>query len=605
MEGNTNAPINPTSPIETPLLKIDPYENTKYTEEQHAAATTIQRSLRDSPRFSSNSPDKLKYTESPVGMKPSYSTTSVTSSKGNNRKSKRKKKKKSPKKSKRGSPSYDSGTGSSDYSEESSSYTESSSYSDSSSYSGTSSSGSDYRGNGSRRRRKKSRSHRHSRSKLRKSASRSRKYKKYKKRHKRSRSRSRRSLHGSEDDYSDSSYDDEYSRRDSSRKTRSRKPNRPRGDKKKHGGKHRGRKLRKNGDTNQSSNEIVDKKTLRKLNQEKRHAAMRKIQAVARMWLARRKWLGLSTEILFGWRKAGLMIVDDLVEEVVVDGLIPDVLIEIFSHAGGRGDPFATNPMEDRVAWGIYNLLVDEVVEDITTVTVKKEVRKFVTSYLEVKEETKNQFDPIEQCSQIVLNDSLTEFVNDIVKESVSSMVSEYLFLQNYEEFLHASLDPILSEVVFDSIYDFNIETYVDVMLNDFFRETCTEIAQESMVELKDIIHQERLATQYSIISKTSERIVETMTLRMLALTLATNGETIIMKDRMSRLLDTMVIRGIYSKLTRVERVEKELQQNVILRHLHQELTANIGIDILLGDLKQQLIMDEARIDSEELKEYK
>ena len=39
--------------------------------------------------------------------------------------------------------------------------------------------------------------------------------------------------------------------------------------------------------------------------------------------------------------------------------------------------------------------------------------------------------------------------------------------------------------------------------------------------------------------------------------------------------------------------------------YLHQELTANIGIDILLGDLKQQLILDEARIDSEELKEYK
>ena len=184
------------------------------------------------------------------------------------------------------------------------------------------------------------------------------------------------------------------------------------------------------------------------------------------------------------------------------------------------------------------------------------------------------------------------------------SLANLHLFLQNYEEFLHASLDPILKEVVYDSIYDFNIETYVEGMLDDFFRETCTEIAKESMVELKDIIHQERLATQYSIISKTSARIVETMTLRMLALTLATNGETIIMKDRMSRLLDTMVIRGIYSKLTRVERVEKGLQENVVLRHLHQELTANIGIDVLLGDLKQQLAIDEARIDAEEMKRY-
>ena len=600
---------NPPSTMATNINLKQPsakYEQKLYNDEHLAAAITIQNGIRDSPRFSpthdnnNNNNNQFQVTESTVGVKPSYSTSTIGSNKSRRRK--KHNKKSSKRKSKRGSPSYDSGSG--EYSDESSSYSESSSsYSESSSYSDASSD-SDYR----RRRKKKSkRRGRHhsssSRSRLKKSSSRSRR-KKYKKSHKKSSSRSRRSLrYNSEDSYSSGEEDDdEYSR--NNHKTKSRKPKRPHGGKKAHGGKYHGRKVRKNGDMDQSSTEITDRKTLRKLNQEKRNAAVRKIQALARMWLARKQWLGLSTEILFGWRKAGLMIVDDLVEEVVVDGLIPDVLIEIFSHAGGRGDPFATNPMEDRVAWGVYNMLVDEVVEDLTTVVVKKEVRSFVTSYLQVKEERKDQYDPIEQCSRIVLTDSLTEFVNEIVKESVSSMVSEYLFLQNYEEFLHASLDPILKEVVYDSIYDFNIETYVEGMLDDFFRETCTEIAKESMVELKDIIHQERLATQYSIISKTSERIVETMTLRMLALTLATNGETIIMKDRMSRLLDTMVIRGIYSKLTRVERVEKGLQENVVLRHLHQELTANIGIDVLLGDLKQQLAIDEARIDAEEMKRY-
>ena len=59
--------------------------------------------------------------------------------------------------------------------------------------------------------------------------------------------------------------------------------------------------------------------------------------------------------------------------------------------------------------------------------------------------------------------------------------------MQNYEEFLHG-ISPILKEVVYDSVYDFNIETYVDGMLDDFFSETSTEIAKESMLELKDII---------------------------------------------------------------------------------------------------------------------
>ena len=40
------------------------------------------------------------------------------------------------------------------------------------------------------------------------------------------------------------------------------------------------------------------------------------------------------------------------------------------------------------------------------------------------------------------------------------------------------SIRSILKEVVYDSVYDFNIETYVDGMLDDFFSETSTEIAK-------------------------------------------------------------------------------------------------------------------------------
>ena len=42
-------------------------------------------------------------------------------------------------------------------------------------------------------------------------------------------------------------------------------------------------------------------------------------------------------------------------------------------------------------------MLVDEVVEDMAIVIVKKEIRGFVSHYLRAKEESKNQFDPVEQ----------------------------------------------------------------------------------------------------------------------------------------------------------------------------------------------------------------
>ena len=233
---------------------------------------------------------------------------------------------------------------------------------------------------------------------------------------------------------------------------------------------------------------------------------------------------------------------------------------------------------------------------------MKKRVRAFVNEYLQKKEENLSHFDPVKSCSFIIIDDCLTEFINEIVKESVGTMVSEYLFLQNYEEFLHAALEPIITGVVHSAQYELGIvDDFVDFMLEEFVLETCKDVAAEAHEELKDVIFREREAKQFAIISKASERLMETMSLRFLSLSLGTNGETIIIKDRMERLLDTLIIRAIYSKLRRVKDAEKEMKTNAILRHMHQELTTNIGFEFLLGKLKEELSLQETIIDRKEL----
>ena len=138
----------------------------------------------------------------------------------------------------------------------------------------------------------------------------------------------------------------------------------------------------------------------------------------------------------------------------------------------------------------------------------------------------------------------------------------------------------------------------------NFLAKPARVIAKESMLELKDIIHQERLATQFSIISASSERIVETMTLRMLALSLATNGETIIMKDRMSRLLryndNPRNIQQAGQSRARRERIAREYYFASFAPGIDSQHWCNI----LLADLKKHLAADEARIDAEELRSY-
>lgn len=548
--------------------------------EHHAAAAKIQSSYkRNSPRMR----ERAEKTGSSMAMsratnpQQTLSTVSLASSGGRSRRS-RSSKKKSKKSSRRRRAS------SSEYTESSSGYSSESSrssdYSDGSNSSYTSSDSD-----------RRSHRHRHGRSSRRRGRSSS-----YRRRSRSSKRRSRRSHNSSDSDYSsDNRHRRRHRRRD--RHRRNRKPRRPEEGHRRLGKSNEHRKLRASDDASGGGGHSAIKMSI----EERRNQAATRIQAAARMWMQGKKWLGLTMEIMFGWRKAGNFIVNDLIDEVVVDGFIPDVLIEIFSHAGGRGDPFETNPEEERVAWDIYSTIVDEVVEDLSRAVVKKEIAAFVNSYLQQKEELNNQFDPVEASANLVLEDCITEYMNDIVKESVAAMVSEYLFLQNYEEFLHAALDPIMKEIVFVAQEDIEIEDYVDEMMEDLLSETCANVATESMEELKDVIHQERTRTQFAIISKATTRLIETMTLRMLSLSLATNGETIIIKDRLQRLLDTMVIRASYSKLRRMDHLNREFKENIILRHFHQELTAQVGIDYLLKQLKEELTKSEARIDIEEL----
>ena len=79
-------------------------------------------------------------------------------------------------------------------------------------------------------------------------------------------------------------------------------------------------------------------------------------------------------------------------------------------------------------------------------------------------------------------------------------MVSEYLFLQNYEEFLHAALEPIITGVVHSAQYELGIDDFVD-FTEEFVLETCS-VAAEAHEELKDVIFREREAKQFAIISK-------------------------------------------------------------------------------------------------------
>jgi hypothetical protein len=81
---------------------------------------------------------------------------------------------------------------------------------------------------------------------------------------------------------------------------------------------------------------------------------------------------------------------------------------------------------------------------------------------------------------------------------------------------------------------------------------------------------------------------------------MATNAESILMRDYMNRLASGMLVRTIFTKLQRVQQHDNEMTHNRPMRHFHQEITSRIAIRQMLSLLPEQLDKDESEIDDRE-----
>jgi hypothetical protein len=275
---------------------------------------------------------------------------------------------------------------------------------------------------------------------------------------------------------------------------------------------------------------------------EKMNQAATKIQAFVRTRLALMNWEKTMYPSLMRWHQQTLLVADRLVAELLEDEVIPDVLIEIFSHAGDENDPFAPNPEEDRHVWSVWVEIVNEVVADLGDGLCRQVIQSFVNGYLQVRREAEQVSpDPV----AIVIEDLAGEVSDDVVKkvvgECINEMVQSYLRQQTADDFLNTTLQPLIAEVAHLAMDDLEVENIVGNMVEEYILSTSQEVASESFLEMEDTIFGERQRRQYSEVAEAAQRIFDNASLRMLVRTMATNAESILMRDYMNRLASGML----------------------------------------------------------------
>jgi len=335
------------------------------------------------------------------------------------------------------------------------------------------------------------------------------------------------------------------------------------------------------------------------------------------------------------------VVADNLVSELLEDEVIPDVLIDIFSHAGDVDDPFAPNPEEDRQVWSLWVEIVNEVVAELGDGICRQVIQSFVNGYLQTRREAEQiSPDPVAVVIEDIAGEVADDAAKKIVGECINEMVQSYLRQQTADDFLNTTLQPLIAEVAHLAMDDLEVDNIVADMVEEYILATSQEVASESFLEMKDTIFDERQRRQYSEVAEAAQRIFDNTSLRMLVRTMATNAESILMRDYMNRLASGMLgkivwfgcfsglfsrvhfrvwnlghflmiffifcicivfaVRTIFAKLQRVQKHDNGMLRNRPMRHFHQEVTSRIAIHQMLTMLPEQLTKDEADIDARE-----
>lgn len=164
-------------------------------------------------------------------------------------------------------------------------------------------------------------------------------------------------------------------------------------------------------------------------------------------------------------------------------------------------------------------------------------IRGFVNTYLQSRrEEQQTEIDPLSAVFDDLLEEVIHSITRKTVGEAISSMVQSYLRQQAADDFLNYTMQPLIEEVAFLAIDDIEVENVVENMIEEYIQETSVEVAEESFLEMRDMIFSERQSRQYVEVAAAATRIFDNASLKMLVRTISTNAESILMREHLKRL---------------------------------------------------------------------
>ena len=268
-----------------------------------------------------------------------------------------------------------------------------------------------------------------------------------------------------------------------------------------------------------------------------------------------------------------------VLNECIEEDIIPDLLIEILTHEGKDYD--ALPPDEQEIA-DAADSVERAVVGEMSRTILTEIVRSYVADYLD-EQLGRRKNNPLWLAVNDVVESFLEREVRNVVAESCSDLVSDHLFMQNFDSFLQSAIDPNIEEVAAESLKEARVEVLASDMLEDAMGAISREVAETCFDE--DVKNREADRERLDLleIAKIASANISRTALKLMLKVIASNGEGVQLKLQFQILLREHIARGLLRRVERTHQV-RELFKNVALRHMHQIVHVKAAVKSTLAD---------------------
>ncbi|XP_048588480.1 uncharacterized protein LOC5511015 isoform X2 [Nematostella vectensis] len=292
-------------------------------------------------------------------------------------------------------------------------------------------------------------------------------------------------------------------------------------------------------------------------------------------WIFQLRWLGKSSNARH--------FTEGLIEEFLIEDIIPDLLIDVLSHKKTLNPSHPWYRLASHVCTDLIN-------EDLNLIINQLAAGVF---YTHVPIQYLPSHDPLREISCDLIEEVVMETSLPIVKSAIGDLVTGHMTEKKrddwLEELILETIHPMVYQVACVSLdvnkYEITVSDLIDEVLDDLMRPVIKDAWRE-------VCGAQRQTQLHQVRELAEGRLLDDLCLEHLLSLLAGNNLSLYLRDYTEETMDGLVCGQLIHQYLQVYDEKQKTLSNQALREFHLNLHTDLALDVILNELKAHLDED-------------